>query len=1152
MKLVPILSLVLLAVARPPGPVALVYSLTGTATVADRPLHRLDRLPAGATVQVGPASHLALAFASGVRYELGEGARVTIGKTDLAARAGLVKALPRVPPDLILAAISKEDRPGARAGAVRIRAGEEIDCVSPRDGAATLAAATVLRFRPADGASRHEVAVEDSQGNVVFETVTESPSVSVPPGTLKPGARYRWTVKALDKPGPVIRGGADFVTLSLEAAAARERLKEAVRGEENGQELLDEVDRALGMEEPSAERLRTEAGLLERRGDWDGAVALLQRALELDRRSGSPSLSEAKTINNLGVTAAKRGDYASAESFLKQALEIREALAPETAEITGSLNNLANVARHRGDLDAAEAYLSRAEQLQSRLAPESGDHALILQNLGNLATERGDLDMAESSFRRALALFEKTEPLGDGVSDCLRNLGNVAMVRGDLASAEALFRHSLAVPGPEQVDELSFSLIWIDLGNIAARRGDLDEAEGYLRKALAIQEQLAPNGWEATASLTNLGRILARKGDRAAARTFLRRSLEIEEMLSPDRLASAETLADLARLEMEGGDLAVSEELLRQALAVLEKQAPESLGVVEVLRHLGELDARRGRFQDAVTLHRRALDLQRRVAPETTGEAEALHALGLAERLGGRRDEAARDLCRAADVLDLQRPRIGGTQEAKASFEASFGDYYQACLEGLVDLGRPAEAFHVLERSRARSFLALLSERDLHLPGLSPELDRERRRAYADYDRVQAQLADLSAGRDDAEIERLTGELRDLRSRQEAIAARIRRESPRSAAIEYPDLLDLAGARAALDPGTVLLEYAVGEEATWLFVVQSGLSVHRIPVGAKTLRAEVERFLRLVEHPGSDRADLQVRGRRLYDLLVRPAERQIAQARRVLVSPDGPLHTLPFAALQRHGRYLVEWKPLHTVLSTTVYAELRARPVRRESGEGRLAAFGDPIYPPAATDPEVREAVERGLALDPLPASRAELEAIASLYPGAALYLGRDATEERAKSLGPGDRFVHFACHGLIDERFPLNSALALTLPESAEEGRNNGLLQAWEIFEQVRLDADLVTLSACDTGLGKEMGGEGLVGLVRAFQYAGARSVLASSWSVSDASTADLMKRFYGHLRQGKSKDEALRLAQMDLLRGKAFAHPYYWAAFQLTGDWR
>jgi len=194
-----------------------------------------------------------------------------------------------------------------------------------------------------------------------------------------------------------------------------------------------------------------------------------------------------------------------------------------------------------------------------------------------------------------------------------------------------------------------------------------------------------------------------------------------------------------------------------------------------------------------------------------------------------------------------------------------------------------------------------------------------------------------------------------------------------------------------------------------------------------------------------------------------------------------------------------------------------------------------------------------GWTLAPLPSTRKEVEAIASLYPKSHVYLGREATEERAKSLGTDSGLIHFACHGLLDERFPLNSALALTLPEHPAEGQENGLLQAWEIFESMHLDADLVTLSACDTALGKEMGGEGLVGLTRAFQYAGARSVLASLWGVADYSTARFMERFYRYLLDGKPKDEALRAAQIDQIREKGgSSHPFFWAAFELNGDWR
>ena len=212
----------------------------------------------------------------------------------------------------------------------------------------------------------------------------------------------------------------------------------------------------------------------------------------------------------------------------------------------------------------------------------------------------------------------------------------------------------------------------------------------------------------------------------------------------------------------------------------------------------------------------------------------------------------------------------------------------------------------------------------------------------------------------------------------------------------------------------------------------------------------------------------------------------------------------------------------------------------------------------------------------PLPFSRREVESIAELYPNtSSVFLAGEATEERAKEQSRAGSYVHFACHGLLDEHLPINSALVLTVPASPRDGQDDGLLQAWEILEKMRLDADLVTLSACETALGKELGGEGLIGLTRAFQYAGAHSVLASLWAVDDESTAELMRHFYRHLRAGKAKAEALRAAQLELLRRAPRAgaregstdrgvgarvtdtpsersHPFRWAAFQLIGDWR
>ena len=193
-----------------------------------------------------------------------------------------------------------------------------------------------------------------------------------------------------------------------------------------------------------------------------------------------------------------------------------------------------------------------------------------------------------------------------------------------------------------------------------------------------------------------------------------------------------------------------------------------------------------------------------------------------------------------------------------------------------------------------------------------------------------------------------------------------------------------------------------------------------------------------------------------------------------------------------------------------------------------------------------------GGSLQPLRHSRDEVKQISTLYRGQAeVYVGADATEEQAKAIGPDVRFLHFAVHGLLDEKSPLNSALVLSTP-SASNSTENGYLQAWELYQNVHWDAELVVLSACEAALGQEVQGEGLMGLTRAVHYAGARSVLGTLWGVDDHQTEYVMTHFYSEMQAGKSKDEALRAAQLHLLHSRGGASPFYWAAFSLDGDWR
>jgi len=748
--------------------------------------------------------------------------------------------------------------------------------------------------------------------------------------------------------------------------------------------------------------------------------------------------------------------------------------------------------------------------------------------VGNQALSRGDLATAEDCYQQALAMREKLAPGSLDVAESFNDLGNVAYSRGDLARAAGYYQRALAIRENLVPTSIDAATSLNSLGLIAGSRGDLANAERYYKRALAIRERLAPGSLDVANSLNNLGTIAQSRGQLAKAVAYYERALAIQRELAPASLEAAWSFSNLGAIEGFRGDLAKAEDYYKRALVIRQKLAPGTLALFQVQRDLAELFRRQGQLSVAAQYFNRSLD-----------------------------------------ALDHQATRFGGADDDRAGFLARNADVYRSFIDTLLDprMGRKEQAFEVLERSRARLLLNMLAERDVVFSADIPlGAQRIRNLNAAEYDRIQARLSKLDSDKDQKQVELLIASLGEFNTERERMIEQIRKDSPRFAALQYPQPLDLESTRGTLDTGTVLLSYSVGQYNTLLFVVRpknmtSGLSVFKLPVGATALQEKVKGFRNIISRRNTPtERNLAAQARELYDLLIRPSESLLTPSDRLLITPDGPLDAMPFAALMRdNNEYLIEWKPLHTVVSATVYSELKKMRRDRSSTRIQFAGFGDPRYPDEKetsigfSDKELRSVFERGVRFARLPFSRFEVDSIAALYPGRSQeYLGVEATEEHAKAVGKDVRYLHFATHAVLDERVPLNSGLALTIPDKLIEGQDNGLLQAWEIFDRVRLDADLVTLSACNTGLGKEMGGEGLLGLTRAFQYAGAQSVLASLWSVDDSRTAEFMTRFYTQLQRGQTKDEALRASQLQMIRSRSSSHPFYWAAFTLSGDWR
>jgi CHAT domain-containing protein len=397
-------------------------------------------------------------------------------------------------------------------------------------------------------------------------------------------------------------------------------------------------------------------------------------------------------------------------------------------------------------------------------------------------------------------------------------------------------------------------------------------------------------------------------------------------------------------------------------------------------------------------------------------------------------------------------------------------------------------------------------------------------------------------------------------------AANINKETDqKSEALKHPEPVSLKEAQALCpDKNTVILEYSVGDSSSCLWVItQSAHQLFRLPP-RKLLQEQIESFRFALLNPDQTNNEFFTRGGySLYQKLLQPAEPYLTKKTKLIVIPDGILNYLPFEVLLTENKgintgtpysvlpFLIKKYPVSYVQSASVLKSLLSEQsgVRQaDPGNKKLVAFGDPVY--ENVNDTSRSSSKNYQRLE---YTGKEIENIASLFKkgNADIYLRGDATEENIKREGELKKFnyVHFATHGFIDEAKPDLSSLVLTQDNNSEE---DGFLQATEIFN-LNLNADLVVLSACQTGLGKLIRGEGMVGLTRAFMYAGTPSVLVSLWSVKDASTATLMTDFYKNLIKEKlSKTEALRKAQLSMLGDEKFAHPFYWAPFVIVGDWR
>ncbi|MDQ1728556.1 MAG: hypothetical protein QOD33_681 [Pyrinomonadaceae bacterium] len=848
-----------------------------------------------------------------------------------------------------------------------------------------------------------------------------------------------------------------------------------------------------------------------------------------------------------------------------------------------------------GESQTALEYYRQALAL-CRALEITTDEPVLLNNLGGVYDTLGEPHQALAFYSDALALWSAKNERGPQ-ADTLNNIGLIHFRLGEPQLALDFYNQSLTlkklIGNPAKIANT--------LGNIAlvyATLGEPGRALEYLTEALEFQHQAKDLNGEAGTHYS-MAYVHASLGDMKKALEHYNLALPLQRTAG-NRRGEGLTLDSLGVTYNSLGQRQQALESHQQAL-LLQRATKDRRSEAATLEHIGYLQFLSGEFVPAAQYYDDALALSQAVG-DRREEANILQGIARLERARSNFPAARKRIEEA--IVKIEAVRGQTDTQLRASYLGVKHDAYQFYIDLLMQMhrlnpssGNDAAALRVSEEAHARSLLEMLTEARANIrQGVNVSLlEREQALAQqlnAKAERLMQALAQNSKERAAA----LNKEISALEDQYQQAQSAIRKASPGYAALTQPQPLGLKEIQSELDPGTLLLEYSLGEERSYVWAVTANsLRTYELPG-----RAQIEQAARLVyelltartqsiaaESPRLKRArltqtDAQLlhASKELSALVLGPLETELGLSRLVVVA-DGALQYIPFAALpvpgkSSTGKLLLQTHEIISLPSASSLAIQRAGLRNRIPAPNAVAVIADPVFSatderlkahtqsgppkqaPGATSASTRiiehVAAGSGLTIRRLRFTRREAEQILAEAPSGKNLKAIDFKANRATATG-GElskyRYVHFATHGYVDSQRSDLSAIVLSLVD--EDGQpQDGFLRAHEIYN-LNLPAELVVLSACETGLGKEIKGEGLVGLTQGFMYAGARRVVVSLWNVNDKATAELMARFYrGMLKENKTPAAALRSAQMEMSRQPQWQSPYYWAAFTLQGDWR
>ena len=876
------------------------------------------------------------------------------------------------------------------------------------------------------------------------------------------------------------------------------------------------------------------------------AIEKCQQALPLFEAAGD-TYRRALTLMAIGIAYYPMNEFRKALDYFNQTLAIAVALGDKRLEagtetfIGGMLDFIGDVGKA---LDHHHRSLKLAREGGWRLAEGNA-----LSNIGKSYSYAADWEKALEFYGQALKVFVSLGSM-ENESLVLNNIGIAYSQSGEYLKALDYLQQSLPLIRASN-DKFGEAYTLLNIGRAHRRLREYTKALSYYSEAQTIQQATGNRGQEAE-TLDEIGRAFSEQGQYEKAVEYHQQAIQIHRKVG---------------------------NLRREAAALT------NLG--EAYNLLGQPDKAQEHFIPALSIFRNTGDL--------SSASVVLEGIARAEQKRGNFEEARKSIAESLTLIETVRSRSGSLQ-LRASYRASVERAYEFYIDLLMQQhakspgqGFDAEALRASERGRARSLLEKLSEARIDIrQGIDPALiEKERDLKRVMNAKAQHEMTVKARKGSAEEIATLQREISALEDEYQQVQAAIRKNSPQYSALTQPQPLGLKEIQQQLDSSTVLLEYALGETRSYLWVVSSGsLKTFELP-----RREQVEKVARAVseslvarsvvkslETPAQRRtriADADALFARsaaeLGRMILVPALAEFKDKRLVVVT-DGALQYVPFSALSVvANRPIILDREVISLQSASAFALQRQNLANRPAAPKAVAVIADPVF--SLADRRLKGAVvtessgqsatrilEHGpgsasgqLSIPRLPFTRWEADQILAVAPreSSMKVLGFRAN----RSVATGEelskyRYVHFATHGYLDTTRAGLSAIVLSMVD--EQGKpQDGFLRVHDIYN-LKLPAELVVLSACETGLGKDVTGEGLEGLTRGFMYAGARRLVVSLWNVNDKATASLMQRLYLEMLRGKKTPAAaLRAAQIEMLQSKQWKSPYYWAPFVMQGEW-